>query len=138
MQVETAITLINESIYTVPGVEMKAEDYRHRFEDAICLSVNLTEARRSERELAPHYPETVPGGARSKYVIQVGSIDDVAELVGRVLDSLLDTYSHELREFTRVRPTNWAPFHPHKEDGIKRWSARVKHSTERDLKFGIV
>lgn len=49
---------------------------------------------------------------------------------------------HEMREFLRIAPTYWAPFHPHHTDGIRRWIGSANVASEwqmviPDMHFGI-
>jgi len=137
MEVETALKLVNEGVIFLPNWEVIAEDHTDRFGDAICVKFNITDARRSEREFAPGYTEVVPNGARARFPIYVGDIHEPTELLGRVLDAALDNFAHEAREFLRLQPTGWAPFHPHRDDGIRRWAERTGRDPMRDYLFGI-
>lgn len=137
MEVETALTLVNESLIFLPNWEVVAEDHSDRFGEAVCVKFNITDARRSEREFAPDYCEFVSTGARAKFPIFVGNIYEPAELLGRVLDAALDNFAHEAREVLRLKPTNWAPFHPHRDNGIHKWAERTGRDPMRDYLFGI-
>lgn len=141
MHVDTALTIINESLVYPPGYTVTATDHTSRFEDTVCVHVSI-DAKRSERELAPEgYPEDVPGGARSSFPIAVGDIEDgdgaLAALTYRVITALVTATTHEIREFVRVKPTYWAPFHPHRLDGIKRWSKAQHTDPSADFLFGL-
>lgn len=138
MRVETALVLINESLVFLPNWTIEATDHRKRYEDAICLRLTIKDAPFSEREEAPKYLRHVPNGVHSEFPIHVGDCNDIDELAGRVLDAILDTFAHEAREFLRIKPTMWAPFHPHKRDGIDRWTARTGRHPDQDFKYGIV
>lgn len=137
MRVDTALSLINNELAYPVGWEIFAEDHRKRFEESVCIHVNITDARKSEREEAPEYKAIVPGGARAKFVVPVGDVESIEDLVFRVILAILEDFTHEVREFVRVKSTNWAPFHPHKIDGIKRWSAAHGTDPFRDYLFGI-
>jgi len=137
MRVDTALTLVNEGLALPPHWEVWAEDHTNRFEDSICLHVNITNARSSDREFAPQYKNEVNGGARAKFVVPVGDCTDAEDLVFRVILAIVEDFTHEVREFVRVANTSWAPFHPHKIDGIKRWSDKSGTDPYRDYLFGI-
>ena len=130
MKVETAIALIGTLVYK-PGWTIEAVDHRHRHEDCIKIQVTYP-AKRSERELASRgYPDDIDDGARASFVVLVGDIQEDCELYRRLLDCILSIEEHEAREFLRIKPSYWAPFHPHLIDGMKRWG-----SPDRDLLFG--
>lgn len=137
MFTETAVTLVNESLVFPPGWDVKAEDHTHRFQGTINVKVTLTEAKKSEREEAPEYNVPIPGGARSSFPLYVGDVDDIEGLVFRVIEALEEAYVHEIREFVRVAPTYWAPFHPHRGDGIQLWAKYRGTDPKRDYLFGL-
>lgn len=132
MRVDSAVTLVN-SLVLKPGWKVEAEDYSHRHEG--CIRVNFTYvAYRSERELAPDgYPELVPGGARAAFVIAAGAMKDDYDLYRKVIELIVfEIELHEWREFLRVPGTFWAPFHPHRTDGMERWG-----TPEKDMTWGV-
>lgn len=129
MERKSACKLITELTYK-PGWEIKAVP-NNRFEGAVTIKVTYPAAR-SERCFWPHYEELIPGGGKVDKTVLVRDCSD-EDLYREVLDFLVDIEAHEAREFLRIKPTGWAPFHPHRFDGIKR------HGTEDDdLKFGLV
>lgn len=136
MHVDTALTLVNESLVYPPGYKVTATDHSKRFEDTVCLHVNI-DAQASDRAEAPDYATKIKGGARSSFAIAVGDVKDVEQLTYRVINALIEATTHELREFVRVTPTFWAPFHPHRIDGIKRWSQAEGVDPKRDYLFGL-
>lgn len=130
MRVETAIALINDVIYR-PGWQITATDARHRFEDAVRVEIHYPAQETSREEaLAPEGPYRNGNRPYAAFYIQVDGCDDIA-LYRRLLDRILEIEQHEAREYLRVRPTGWAPFHPHQADGMRRWG-----DPERDLMFG--
>lgn len=131
MEAQSAVALLNNLVLK-PGWSVVAEDYCRRHEG--CVKVDVTyPAYRSERELAPDYFELVPDGAKAAFVVAVGDINDDCELYRRLLHILvLEIEMHEWREFLRVRPTMWAPFHPHRLDGQNRWG-----TPEKDRIWGV-
>jgi hypothetical protein len=138
MRVDTALTLINEGLTYHPGWVVCAEDWTHRFEDTVRVTVYLTEARLSERENFPDFTGQVdPPGARARFLLTVGDVADAAELVFRLVRIFERNMSHEIREFTRVRDTGWAPLHPHTIDGRARWSDLSGDDPLYDLAFGV-
>lgn len=128
MLVTSAVELLNRVVYK-PGWEIEAIDHTDRFESAVKVCIRYP-AQASERiEAADGYPRTIQ--ARMSCVMLVGGMDDTA-LYRALLAKIIEIEVHESREFLRVLPTYWAPFHPHREDGMARWG-----SPEQDLMFGL-
>lgn len=128
MRVDSAIHLI-ESVMYKPGWQFSAEDHTNRYEGAIKLRVDY-EAQNSDRPDAfDGYPTHIQTYA--SFPIIVGDCDDTT-LWRRMLTAVAAIDSHEAREFFRVRPTGWAPFHPHNIDGMKRWGDMAN-----DIQFGL-
>lgn len=127
MRVESAVELINCVVYK-PEWKITATDHTKRSEGAVQVRIDYP-ARRSERELAPDYVEEIMTYAEFPMIVL--DCDDVS-IYRRLLDAIICIETHEAREFLRVLPTEWAPFHPHRVDGMKRWG-----DIEGDLKFGI-
>lgn len=125
---DSAIALVNTLIYK-PGWRISATDHSRRFQGAITVKIDYP-ARRSEREFAPDFTEQIETYA--SFPIIVEDITDEVELFRRVMGAVLSIEIHEGREFFRVTPTWWAPFHPHRVDGMKRWGTETA-----DLTFGI-
>lgn len=129
MEVKSALALINSLIYK-PGWSIVAEDHTNRFEGTVKLIISYP-ARQSEREdAAKGYPVEINPSAT--FPITVTDCEDDTELYRKIIGAIAQLEIHEAREFLRVHPTNWAPFHPHRVDGMKRWG-----SVEEDLRFGI-
>lgn len=128
MLVESAIELIQCLVYKVDW-KFEVEDATKRYENAVKLTIHYP-AQETDREDAKN------GYGRDNYpyasfILMVGNVDQI-ELYRKVANCILEIESHEMREFLRVKPTYWAPFHPHNEDGMKRWG-----TFHDDLKFGL-
>lgn len=131
MDVKTALALIGQ-IGCGPTLCLEAEDYTNRHEGAIKLTT-IVKTVGSEREDAERdYEGSEPIDVRADFVIIVTDCNDDVELYRRVLtEAVIPTLVHEIREFFRIRPTQWAPFHPHKQGGVERWG-----EPEIDRKYG--
>jgi hypothetical protein len=136
MRVDTALQLVNDELVIYPDWTIRAEDHTHRYQDTIKVHLTIAGARASEREHAPTYGVVVEGGIRVAFPVHVGDIASADELVGRVIDLQLDAFAHEVREFTRLRSTGYAPFHPHTPDGIHRWADRKGTDPRLDYLYG--
>lgn len=128
MRVESALHLIAELAYK-PGWKFEAVDYRNRFEDAVMVKVTYPAQRSEREEAAEGYPTEIAPYA--SFVFVVGDCNEVT-LYRRILEVIMKIELHEAREFLRVSGTLWAPFHPHRIDGMKRWG-----DMENDLLFGV-
>lgn len=128
MRVDSAIHLIENVMYK-PGWNFTAEDHTNRYEGAVKLRIDY-EAQDTSRDDAfegyPHHIKTY-----ASFPLIVADCDDTM-LWRRMVESIALIDSHEAREFFRVRPTGWAPFHPHQIDGMKRWG-----KMEHDIQFGL-
>lgn len=131
MEVQTAMNLLEQVIYKA-GWQFRIEDHTARFEGTVLVHV-VYPAKNSDREEAPDYEGDVEGGARASFPIVVGDILVVETLYRRMFDRLMEIEQHEAREFFRVLPSLWAPFHPHNLGGMERFGEGV----DRDLTFGI-
>ncbi|MBM0256376.1 hypothetical protein [Micromonospora sp. 4G55] len=127
MEVKSALDLVNAIIYK-PGWRISAEDHTRRFEGAIVVRIDYP-ARASERDEAPDYEREI--NTYATFPLIVADCDDVG-IYRRIVDKLIAIETHEIREFFRIQPTRWAPFHPHRIDGMKRWG-----DPDGDLQFGI-
>jgi hypothetical protein len=140
MRVDTAISLIDTMVYK-PGWTFEATE-NNRFESAVTVLVNYP-ANNSDRDNAMRgYIDAVMPTARASFPLLVDPCDDV-DLYQMMIEIIMHIELHEAREFLRVRPSYWAPFHPHRLDGMKRWSAVEKRGQMwqqmplADLQFGI-
>lgn len=141
MRVETAVHLINDDMAFMPGWSVWAEDHSARFADTIAVHFTITEAHRSERETMAadgSFPESIPGGARAAFPINVADVHDTADLYYRVILAAVEDFTHEAREFSRSILTGHAPLHPHRADGIAAWATRAGSDPARDYLFGLV
>jgi hypothetical protein len=139
MDVTTAIRLV-ENLVFFPGWELTATDHSDRFEDTICVQVTYPSYETNRPEAERGYD--VANRPYARFPIVVRDLDDVGlyRAISRIL--VEDIWSHEVREALRVKPTFWAPFHPHQIDGMRRWedgSAQLDASVHLrdDLQFGI-
>jgi hypothetical protein len=161
MNTDTAIALISQLVYK-PGWEFIAEDNTSRFEGSVRLTVWYP-CHNSDRKYAPAgYPATEPqdtvsgkgepvaagtptirpeGKAKAAFALMLSDVDDVTELYHLIACTIMQIEEHEMREFLRTAPTYWAPFHPHHDDGIRRWAAVTgqpfRHVQASDLSFGL-
>lgn len=129
METESACRLINQALTYKPKWKFEAESNEKRFEGTITVCIHYP-AFASEREYEGEYTDEIMTYA--KFRIVVSDCDDMT-LYRRLLEKLLKIEEHEAREFFRVQPTNWAPYHPHRVDGIRNWGAE-----HEDLMFGVV
>jgi hypothetical protein len=137
MNVDSAIALIDNLLY-LPGWGFEAADHTNRFEGSVKVKITYP-ARNSNRDQAPDgYPETITTYA--EFPMVVANCDDMW-LYRKVANAVVEIETHEMREFLRVKPTFWAPFHPHRIDGMKRWNATEDSGPADDifpdLRFGI-
>ncbi|MEU5930011.1 hypothetical protein AB0L49_36300 [Streptomyces antimycoticus] len=130
METKSAVELIHQLDYK-PGWSITAEDYTRRFEGTVMVMF-VFPAFHSDRHLAPEGYPSHTDASYAKFTIMVSDCDDIT-LYRRVLEKIIEIETHEAREFLRVRPTYWAPFHPHRTDGMKRWGDVAK-----DYTYGIV
>lgn len=130
MDVASACQMINESLVFMPGWSWRAEDFTTRHEGTVCLYVEYP-GRETARSEAPYgYPEH--NRPRAAMLLQVGNLSDQIALFRAVIEKFIAFWTHEARECFRVKPTFWAPFHPHKIDGMERWGDMTN-----DLYYGF-
>ena len=134
MEAKSAIKLIHDVIYK-PGWVFVARDHTGRFEDSITVRIEYP-ARNSNRDQAvAGYPKEINTYAEFPLVVKDCTDED---LYAELLRMIMSIEEHEAREFLRVEPTQWAPFHPHRVDGMRRWAARTGRTDLRaDLQFGL-
>lgn len=120
-----------------PGWSFTATDHSKRFEGSICLRVEYPARETSRDDAFEGYPnENRP---YATFPIVVRDLDD-SGLYYAILKVIMSIEEHEAREFLRIRPTGWAPFHPHAIDGMRRWREACNcpaEQLESDLQFGI-
>jgi hypothetical protein len=131
MLVESAIQLVNQLIYK-PGWKITAEDATNRHENAIRLRIDYPAQETSRQAARAGYDQdNLPYAA---FYIMIGPNCDDISLYRFVAERIIEIDTHEMREYLRVNPTLWAPFHPHQLDGMTRWHGPGNH--DRDLYFG--
>lgn len=130
MQVETAVTLINDGLAFVPGWDFTAVGYTERHESAVKVTLTYN-TRDYRRQYAPHYE--VPIRPYACYVLNAAEVSDNAELARALIDMAAKTFVHEAREALRFGPTWWGPFNPHMSSGQLRWG-----DPDGDVTFGVV
>lgn len=128
MEIPSAIHLVNSLIF-MPGWKFTAEDHRNRFEGAIRVRIDYPALNSDRSEAANGYP--TPITTYAAFPVIVADCDDTC-LYRKIMDAIICIQTHEAREFLRVSGTYWAPFHPHRIDGIRRWGNEIT-----DLQFGI-
>jgi len=131
VRTESAIRLVEQMVYK-QGWVFTATDHTRRFEGCICILVEYPAVDSGREAAADGYSmqHSIPI-ARASFPIQVEAMDDVA-LYRAIIGIILKIEEHEAREFLRIQPTLWAPFHPHQRDGMLLWG----HPQE-DLLFGV-
>lgn len=130
MLTESAVNIINSSVVFMPGWKIRAEDFTSRHEGCVCLYIEYPGRESGRPGAFKGYPER--NHPRAAAMIQVGNFTDVTELHRAVLGKLIEFWTHEAREFYRVLPSGWAPFHPHQIDGMNRWG-----TVDKDLAYGF-
>lgn len=133
MLVISAMQLIENLVYK-PQWKFSAVDHTSRFEGMIKVRIDYP-ARNSNRDTAPLFEDDIPV-TYATFSIIVSDCDEVA-LYKRLIDAIVEIEAHEAREFLRVAPTYWAPFHPHRIDGMKRWAEMTGRPIQFDTQFGL-
>lgn len=128
MEIPSALELVRNVIYR-PGWEFTAEDHSARFEGTITVKISYPSRNANRDQAAIGYPQEIQPNATFPLIV---ADCDAESLYRKILAAILKIEEHEAREFFRVNPTCWAPFHPHRLDGMRRWGA-----VEYDLLFGI-
>lgn len=130
MLVESAVRIINDGIVFFPGWKIHAEDFTSRHEGAVCLHIEMCSWETNRPEAMAGFP--VQNHPRVTVIIQVADLEDDVALHHMVVQALIDCFIHEAREAYRVKPSGWAPFHPHTIDGMRRWG-----QPDKDLTYGF-
>lgn len=138
MEIPSAVRLVNNLAYK-PGWSFEATEHDNRFEGTIKVKINYPARNSSDPDaldvpVDERYPEEIMTYA--SFPIVVKDCDDTA-LYCHIADAINDIESHEMREFLRVAPNGWAPFHPHRVDGMNRWAEAHGTSVMADLQFGL-
>lgn len=131
MRLETALELMANITYR-PGWTFEASDYTNRFEGALCVKVVYPAPETGRANWANGYAEQI--NARAAFAIFFHDCRNAEELYRRIFCQIITVIElHEAREIFRIKPTGWAPFHPHTIDGMTRWGV-----PNEDLAFGLV
>lgn len=130
MEVDTALTIINEQLVYAPGWTIEADDFTNRFERGIRVNVKYPACATEREEAKQGYPRLIETGGR----FPVNLIcDSEITLMRQILSQvIMPIHEHEAREMLRLKPTFWAPFHPHRVEGMERWG-----NPNGDLMFGL-
>lgn len=135
MEISSAVALVNQLVYR-PGWTIEAEDYSNRFEGSIMVKFTFPAFHTEREHAAKGYPShTDSSWAKFPVIVSDCTTDD--ELYFKILQEIGRLEMHEAREFLRVQPTMWAPFHPHRVDGMKRWSAKNGTPVGDDFRYGV-
>jgi hypothetical protein len=137
MRVDSACELINQLCYK-PGWKFTASDHTNRFESSIKVRIDYPALNSNREQAADGYQDEIPV-TYAEYPILVDDLDDMG-LYRVVVDIITDIETHEAREFLRVCPTYWAPFHPHRAEGMRRWrdtEGITRDHILEDQRFGI-
>jgi hypothetical protein len=137
MEVSTACQLVNDLVF-FPEVKLSADDHTNRFEGSIKVRIDYW-AINTNKDKAPHYNEWIETYAT--FAVVVHDCNDALSLYRKILNAWGMIQAHEAREALRVRSTLWAPFHPHRIDGMKAWNATADTCDDTslfgDLQFGL-
>lgn len=128
METMSAIALINQVIYK-PGWKISASDHTNRFEGSVRVRFEYPAYNSNRDQASAGYPECITTYA--EFPMVVVDCDDTA-IYRKLIECIACIEQHEAREFLRVAGTYWAPFHPHRIDGMRRWG-----DLTGDLQFGI-
>jgi len=138
MNTGTAIRLISQLQYK-PGWKFEPTDNTHRYENSVAVKITYPAVDSGRENAANGYAgQEINGGARAAYPILLDRIDRDEDLYAELLRAIYDIEHHEAREFLRVSPTLWAPFHPHNTDGMERAERQGLGTLKEDLTFGLV
>lgn len=130
MDASSAITIINEALVFAPGWTITAEPFTERFENTIKVSVNYPACQTARDDAKEGYPHVIHADAS---FVMVCDCNDTADLFRKLLEEVIfPIQHHEAREMLRLKPTFWAPFHPHKIGGMEAWGDRWN-----DMRFGL-
>ena len=140
MKVDAAVDLINTGLVYKPGWRFEASDHTNRFEGHVLVKCRY-HAHNSNRDCAIRgYDEEIDTYAQFSFPVEgYGE----SEVVFRLLLSIIEIEIHEAREFLRRGESYESFFHPHRIDGMGRWS---EHATtcafagmlkRDDVQFGV-
>lgn len=135
METRSAIELVNALTYR-PGWTIEASDYTNRFEGSIMVKFTFP-AYHTEREHARNGYPSHTDSSWAQFPVIVADCETDADLYFKILQEITKLEQHEAREFLRVEPTMWAPFHPHRVDGMKRWAEKNGTDVGCDFRYGV-
>jgi len=127
MQASRATQIIEDVVYK-PGWKFEAL-VSDRFEEAVTLQISYA-APNFSRENAPDYLERTMANASFMRLCTPDCTDD--SIVEWVFHCIMQVEQHEAREAFRLAPMMYAPFHPHRQDGMQRFG-----DPDGDLRFGV-
>lgn len=130
MECLSACQLINELVLFEPGWKFTATDHTNRFEGTIKVRIEYPAQNTNRDQAADGYPERICTYA--EFTMTVADCGESHALYHKLFKLLMKVHEHESREYFRIRPTNYAPFHPHRIGGMERWG-----TTDSDLLFGV-
>lgn len=130
MEVSTALTVINEQLVYAPGWTIHAESFTNRFERGIRVGVDYPACATEREEARDGYPRLIQTGGQFPVNLTCDSIETLMRQL--LVDVIFPIHHHEAREMLRLKPTFWAPFHPHRVEGMARWG-----DPQGDLMFGL-
>lgn len=136
MNVDSAILLVANLVYK-PDWLFEATDHTNRFEGSIKVKITYPALNSNRDQASVCYPEQITTYA--EFPMVVANCDD-SSLYRQIANAIVKIEEHEMREFLRVQPTYWAPFHPHRIDGMKRWNTTDHIAADQvtpDLQFGV-
>lgn len=128
MNAHRACQIINDVIYK-PGWIFEAR-VSERFENTIYVHVEW-DAPDYTRENAPDYIRmTKPMANYVRMCTESCTEEDILDWLFH--SCIMASETHEAREAFRLRSTLDAPYHPHRQDGMKRFG-----DPQADLMFGL-
>lgn len=132
MNADSACKIINDAdTRFMPDWKVSAR-LHDQFQATVIVRVEYPTHNSNRDQAAQGYPAAIRQDA--EFPIITEECDDVAALAKRLItEAFAQVFLHEAREFLRFGPTCWAPLHPHRIDGMKRWG-----DVTGDLKFGLV
>jgi hypothetical protein len=134
MEIRSAIDLINDQVAYKDGWEFEAVDHSARFEG--CVQVKLTFPVTTSERQDRRSGRSEPFVNRVTFPLVVADLD-FDGLLRAVFGLIVRVEVHEAREFFRIRPTFWAPVHPHRVDGMVRGEAWGVSSAQECLTYGL-
>lgn len=140
MRIQTAQELVANLVYK-PEWQFNIRENK-RFENTVNVDIVYPAVNSDREDAAAGFPNPIPPmGARASFVLALDSINSDVDLYSALCVFIMQIEEHEMREFLRIEPTFWAPFHPHHTDGIERWAKvthqKVEYVRQMDMTFGL-